>query len=101
MVTRLGMSEALGPLSYGRRQQSLYLGSDYVEERNYSEATAQQIDAAVKDLVEDGHQRARTILEQQRRVLDAMAARLQEKEVLTGEEVQALLREYQQAQSID
>jgi len=95
MVTRLGMSEVLGPLAYGRRQQSLYLGSDYVEERNYSEATAQQIDVAVKALVEDGHQRARTVLERQRNVLDILAARLQEKEVLSGEEVQALLEEHQ------
>jgi cell division protease FtsH len=95
MVTRLGMSEALGPLTYGRRQQSLYLGSDYVDERNYSEATAKQIDAAVKALVEEGHQRARTILERQRGMLDILAARLQEREVLTGEEVQALLEEHQ------
>ncbi len=56
------MSEALWPLTYGRRQQSLYLGSDYVDERNYSEATAQHIDAAVKALVEEDYQRARTIL---------------------------------------
>jgi cell division protease FtsH len=95
MVTRLGMSEALGPLTYGRRQLSLYLGSDYVDERTYSEATAQQIDAAVKASVEDGHQRARAFLDRQRGLLDILAARLQEREVLTGEEVQALLEEHQ------
>ena len=96
MVTRLGMSDALGPLSYGKRQQSLYLGSDYVDERNYSEATAQKIDAAVKVLVEEGHRRARTILERQRSVLDILAARLQEKEVMSGEDLQTLLQEHQQ-----
>ena len=101
MVTRLGMSEALGPLTYGRRQQSLYLGSDYVDERNYSEATAQQIDGAVKALVEDGQQRARTILERERSALDILGARLQEKEVLTGDEVQALLEEHQHLRAKD
>jgi len=94
MVTRLGMSESLGPLSYGRRQQSLYLGSDYVQDRNYSEATARKIDAAVRQLVDDAHDRAGSILEEQREILDALAARLQEKEVITGEELQALLEEH-------
>ena len=98
MVTRLGMSDVLGPLTYGRRQQALYLGSDYVDERNYSEATAQQIDAAVKALVEDGEQ---TILERERSALDILAARLQEKEVLTGDEVQALLQEHQHLLTTD
>jgi cell division protease FtsH len=101
MVTRLGMSDVLGPLTYGRRQQALYLGSDYVDERNYSEATAQQIDAAVKALVEDGEQRASSILERERSALDILAARLQEKEVLTGDEVQALLQEHQHLLTTD
>ena len=95
MVTRLGMSDSLGPLSYGRRQQSLYLGSDYVEDRNYSEATAQSIDAAVRQLVDEAHDRARSILEERRAVLDALAERLQEKEVISGEELQALIEEHQ------
>lgn len=94
MVTRLGMSDALGPLTYGRRQQSLYLGGDYVEEKNFSEETSQQIDIAVKALVVEARQRAHDILEQQRAALDALAALLQEKEVLTGEEVQALLQQH-------
>jgi cell division protease FtsH len=95
MVTRLGMSDSLGPLSYGRRQQSLYLGSDYVEDRNYSEATAQRIDAAVRQLVDEAHDRARSILEERREVLDALAARLQDKEVISGEELQALIDAHQ------
>lgn len=91
MVTRLGMSDTLGPLTYGRRQQSLYLGGDYMEEKNFSEETAQQIDIAVKALVVDARQRALDILEQQRATLEALAEMLQEKEVLTGEEVRALV----------
>jgi cell division protease FtsH len=94
MVTRLGMSDTLGPLTYGRRQQSLYLGADYMEEKNYSEETAQQIDIAVKSLVVEARQRALDILENRRAILDALAAVLLEKEVLNGEEVQALLQQH-------
>ena len=91
MVTRLGMSDKLGPLTYGRRQQSLYIGGEYTEEKNYSEETAQQIDAAVRTLVEDGHRRARAILRDKRLVLDALAAQLEEKEVMSGEEVRRII----------
>jgi cell division protease FtsH len=91
MVKRLGMSDELGPLTYGRRQQSLYLGGDYMEERNYSNETSQQIDAAVRALVEDAHRGARDILEQQRPALDALAALLQEKEVISGADAETLL----------
>jgi cell division protease FtsH len=91
MVTRLGMSEQLGPLTWGRRQQSLYLGGDYTEEKNYSEETARQIDAAVRALVEDGHARAHGILEKRRSALDTLARLLQEKEVISGTEAQTVL----------
>ena len=91
MVTRLGMSDKLGALTYGRRQQALYLGNEYTEERNYSEDTAREIDAAVKTLVEDGHNRARMILEGKRTVLNALADELEKKEVITGEEVNRIV----------
>jgi len=93
MVTRLGMSDALGPLTFGRRQHSLYLGGDYTEERNFSEDTARSIDVEVKALVVDARQRALDILKQKRVTLEAVAALLQEKEVLTGAEIQALLKQ--------
>ena len=92
MVTRLGMWDALGPLTYGRRQQSLYLGGDYVEEKNYSDNTAEQIDAAVRALVEEAHGRAREILVRRRSALEALAALLQQKEVINGEEAAEILR---------
>ncbi|MCG6966931.1 MAG: ATP-dependent zinc metalloprotease FtsH [Chromatiaceae bacterium] len=93
MVMRLGMSDELGPLTYGRRQQSLYLGESYLEEKNYSEQTAQQIDKAVKALLEDSYQRARNILETRRPALDRLAEALQQREVISGEEVKALVGE--------
>ncbi|MEQ8659378.1 MAG: cell division protein FtsH, partial [Gammaproteobacteria bacterium] len=88
MVARLGMSEALGPVVWGRRQELQYLpGAPGVEERNYSEATAQAIDDAVRALVEQGRDRARAILGERRVALDALAAALEARETLDGAEV--------------
>ncbi|MEQ8497735.1 MAG: ATP-dependent zinc metalloprotease FtsH, partial [Gammaproteobacteria bacterium] len=88
MVTRLGMSATLGPVVWGRRQELQYLaGAPGLEERNYSEATAQAIDDAVRALVEHGRDRARAILEQRRVALDALAAALEARETLDGAEV--------------
>jgi cell division protease FtsH len=93
MVTQLGMNEKLGPLTYGRRRQLAYLGVSGEEERNYSEDTARLIDAEVRALVEEAQQRARDILSARRPQLDALAAALQEREVMDRDEVQRLLRE--------
>ena len=93
MVTRLGMSARLGPLTWGRIHRALYLETEAQEERNYSEKIAKQIDAEVKALIEEAHQRAREILEQRRKTLDALAKRLEEKEVISGDEVKAVIQE--------
>ena len=88
MVARLGMSEKLGPVVWGRQQQLQYLNtSQMTEERNFSEATAQAIDAGVKALVEEGRERAGAILARCRPVLEALASELEEKETLDGDEV--------------
>jgi cell division protease FtsH len=92
MVTRLGMSESLGPLTYGKQQRLIYLGVESSEERNYSEETARLIDGEVRGLVEEGHLRAQQILSRRRVDLDAIAKLLQEKEVITGEELNQLLQ---------
>jgi cell division protease FtsH len=91
MITRLGMSQKLGPLTYGKRQDLQYLGIQGQEERNYSEATARMIDEETRALVEEGHQRAHDILTQERKVLEKLAALLEEKEVISGREVLALM----------
>lgn len=88
MVARLGMTDALGPVVWGREQQMQYLSSaQSVEERNFSEATAQAIDAEIKALVEEGRERAGEILIRCRAVLDALAAELEKQETLDGDEV--------------
>ncbi len=92
MVTRLGMSQKLGPLVWGKRQQLTFLGVEGQEERNYSEETAQLIDSEIKLLVNEAHQRAVTILTQERPKLDKLAAELEKRELLSGEAVDAILR---------
>ncbi len=87
MITRLGMSKKLGPITYGRSQDLQYLGIQGQEERNFSEATAQMIDEETRQIVEEQHQRAIDILTGKRTVLEALAVRLEEKEVISGEEV--------------
>jgi cell division protease FtsH len=91
MVTQLGMSERLGPLTWGKRRQLQYLGVEEQEERNYSEETARLIDEEVKALVEEGQARAREILTSKQELLDCLAALLEKKEVLSGEEVKRVI----------
>jgi cell division protease FtsH len=96
MITQLGMNDKLGPLTYGRRRELAYLGVTGEEERNYSEDTARLIDVEVRALVEEAQQRARDILAACRPQLDALAAALQEREVMDRDEVERLLREREQ-----
>jgi len=93
MVCELGMSTKLGPIAYGKRQRLAYLGVEGAEERNFSEETARIIDAEVRGLIEEGQRKAEEILNQQRSALDAIAVRLQEKEVVSGEEIKQLVRD--------
>jgi cell division protease FtsH len=92
MICQLGMSKKLGPLTYGKRQRLAYLNIEGTEERNFSEDTARLIDGEVKELVEEGQSRAREILTQKRLTLDALARLLQEKEVVSGEEIKEVIR---------
>jgi len=92
MVTRLGMSKKLGPLTYGKRQELMYLGIQGQEERNFSEATARMIDEETRKIVENQHQQAFDILSRKRKTLDALADRLEEKEVISGEEVKEVIK---------
>ncbi|MCQ8128240.1 ATP-dependent zinc metalloprotease FtsH [Methylomonas rivi] len=91
MVCYLGMSEKLGPLIYGHRQQLQFLSGDVSEQRNYSEETARVVDAEIKQLVENAQTRAMEILSAKRVLLDRLAELLQEKEVIQREDMLALI----------
>ena len=91
MVTRFGMSDRLGPVALGRQQGNMFLGRDIAAERDYSEETAASIDDEVRNLVEQAERRARSVLVQNRQVLDQLASLLIEKETVDAEELQELL----------
>jgi cell division protease FtsH len=93
MVCTYGMSEKLGPLTFGKKNSSLFLGTEYTEEKNYSEETARTIDDEVRAIVQSSYQRVKELLQENRPVLDSLASELEEKEVLSGEEVDAIIKE--------
>ena len=86
MVTRLGMSKELGPMIYGKKDELIFLGREITEQRDYSEAVAEQIDSEVRKLVNDAYKDALDILTQYRDKLDAVAEKLLETETLTKDE---------------
>jgi cell division protease FtsH len=90
MVTRLGMSEKLGPMVYGQKEELIFLGREISEQRDYSEEVAQMIDKEVKVLVADSYKRAKDILIKYRDKLDAVANRLLESETITREEFEKI-----------
>jgi len=90
MVTRLGMSEQLGPLVYGKKEELIFLGREIAEQRDYSEAIAEKIDEEVRRLVNDAHEKARAILLEYRDKLDAIAERLLEVETITRDEFEKI-----------
>ena len=90
MVTRMGMSTELGPLVYGQKEELIFLGREISEQRDYSEAVAEQIDQEVRRLVDEAHEQASKILKKYREKLDIVAKRLLEVETLTREEFEAL-----------
>jgi cell division protease FtsH len=90
MVTRLGMSTDLGPMVYGQKEELIFLGREISEQRDYSEAVAEQIDKEVKSLVDNAYEKAKKILVQYREKLDIVAHKLLEVETLSREEFEAL-----------
>jgi len=90
MVTRLGMSDSLGPMVYGQKEELIFLGREISEQRDYSEAVAEQIDQEVRRLVGEAHQKAQDILLQYRDRLDAVATRLLEVETVSREEFESI-----------
>jgi len=91
MVTRYGMSDKLGPMTFGQKEELVFLGKEIGEQRDYSEAVAQEIDAEVRRIVRTAYQRARQVLVEHREQLHAVAQRLLEVETLEAEEFLAVL----------
>jgi cell division protease FtsH len=92
MVTRWGLSEELGTVSYGENQDEVFLGMSVSRTQNASEATVQKIDSEIRRFVEQGYNEATRILTEKRADLEALAKGLLEFETLTGDEIQDLLK---------
>ncbi len=92
MVCEWGMSDKLGPLTFGGPEEQIFLGREIAQHRDYSEATAVEIDGEVKKFVMEGYETARRILNDEATGLRRVAEALLERESLVGEEIAALLR---------
>jgi cell division protease FtsH len=92
MVTEFGMSEKMGPMTYGKKHGPIFLARDLAEERNYSEEVARRIDEEIRDLVESCYERAKAILSQHRDNLDRLVEVLLERESLDQAEVASLVK---------
>jgi cell division protease FtsH len=91
MVCEWGMSEELGPLSFGQKEEQIFLGREFAQHRDYSEKTAVLIDKEIRDLVSGAHQRAKKILEEHIDTLHALAQALLEKETLAEKDIDAII----------
>jgi len=90
MVTQYGMSEALGPLAFGKKDEMIFLGREISEQRNYSDEVAAKIDAEVRSIIDNAYARAHAALTEHRAVLDRLADLLVEKETIEAAEFEAL-----------
>jgi len=91
MVTQWGMSEKLGPIAFGNKEEQIFLGREISTHRDYSEHTAQEIDSEVKAIITDCYAKARSILTEHKKQLQLVAESLLERETLNGEDVKILL----------
>jgi cell division protease FtsH len=91
MVCDWGMSDSLGPVAFGKREEAIFLGREIAQHRDYSEETAQAIDGEIRRIVEAGYARAHKLLKKNKAKLELIAKELIERETLTGDEIDALL----------
>jgi cell division protease FtsH len=92
MVCEWGMSDKLGPLSYGAKEEEIFLGREITRSRNYSEDTAIAIDAEIKQIVTLAMKRANKILKENIKILHRLSATLLEREILDSEEIDKIIR---------
>jgi cell division protease FtsH len=94
MVCEWGMSEKLGPMTFGKKEEQIFLGRDFTQQQDYSESTAVEIDAEVRRIIQASYQRAKELLHTNLHLLHKVAERLLEKESLDGSEIDALMQEF-------
>ena len=93
MVCEWGMSDVLGPLTYGKREEHLFLGREIAKHKDYSEKTAEEIDLEIKRIVTKAYNDAKELLKKNFDILDNLAKKLLEKETLDSEEIDKIIQE--------
>ena len=96
MVCEWGMSEKLGPMTFGKKEEQIFLGRDFTQLQDYSDQTAVEIDTEVRRIITESYEQAKGLLRDEIDVLHKIAEALLEKEVLDGAEIDAILRKYGQ-----
>jgi cell division protease FtsH len=91
MIMEYGMSDALGPITLGKKHDQVFLGRDLGRDRDYSEEIAKAIDQEIRKTIDDSYQRAQDILEKERDKLESIAQALLEKETLDAHEIKELV----------
>ncbi|MBI3693818.1 MAG: ATP-dependent metallopeptidase FtsH/Yme1/Tma family protein [Acidobacteria bacterium] len=91
MVCEWGMSEEMGPLTFGKKEEQIFLGREIAQHRDYSEDTAVKIDAQVRRMVTEGYRKAKEVVQQRSEALVRIAEALLEREVLDGPEINLLI----------
>ena len=94
MVCEWGMSPEMGPLTFGKREESIFLGKEFARHQDYSESTAEKIDDEIRMFITAAYNGASVLLEQNQQTLEAIALALLEDEVLDGKRIYDLLAEY-------
>jgi len=91
MVCEWGMSDNMGPLTYGKKEEQIFLGREFATHKDYSEETAKKIDVEVSTIVRDGYERSKTLLMEKIEILHKLAQELLSKEVLNADEVDVIM----------
>jgi cell division protease FtsH len=91
MVCEWGMSDEMGPLSYGKKEEQIFLGREFATHKDYSEETAQRIDREISRIVSECYEKAKQLLSDHVGVLDALASELLEKEILNSTEIDQII----------
>jgi len=91
MVTVYGMSETMGPIAFGQKEEAIFLGREIAQHRDYSEQTAIHIDEEVRRIVDEAYKTAKRILHEHEDLLHKIGETLVEKETLTGKEIDAII----------
>ena len=92
MVTQFGMSEVIGPLAVGDKEQEIFLGREFAQRREISERTAQMVDTEVKRLIDEAYARATQIISENRDLLDRIAVALLDRETIDREDLDRLVK---------